>query len=77
MSRVPAVTVRLVVARLPEAVSTLAEALTVSVEYVLEGMLLVSVKVKAPTEPAGNPDISPVDTVTRPELDIAPILVSA
>ena len=40
----------------------------VRVEYVLPGILLVLVNVKAPTEPLGIPDMSPVDTVMRPEL---------
>ena len=56
---------------MPAAVRVLPEALMVNVEYVLEGMVLVSVNVNEPTEPEGIPDISPVDTVIRPELEIA------
>ena len=63
----PAVTVRFVVARLPAAVSVLAEALMVRVEYVAVGIVLVSVNVHAPLEALGIV-IVPVDTVISPEL---------
>ena len=43
----------------------------VRVVYVRPGILLVSVNVNEPTEPAGIPDISPVVTVMSPELVIA------